>query len=364
MTVKKLIEVPEDLNEEFYQINLDIRNSFHKYRPPVDLFRFHEEVSRIEPYYTVGGRLSNEQVAEYERLVQEGFAFVSRKDHSVYVKHIAHQLDLVLVDKNLRPSEIADIFIQALTMRMEQFLDQPVRVVYDRLHEDIMVLTEYLAQDIFRIKGLCRRLHLRHTLARHSVNCGIFGLALFLIGQADDFANQQELNRKALDNFAVGLFLHDMGMTKVPAFIRDKTKTLTPDEQQKVLQHVKAGYEMLMKLELRFGELEKCVLEHHERVNGSGYPSKARDHDISYFGRLCGYVDSFCSMITERPYAKAMTVAEAAQALGSDERRYDKKISALLISLLATKKLHIEVQEIEAAPVPTADDDDQAVANG
>ena len=330
----------ESLNQEYYQINQDIRNSFSKFRPPLNIYRFHEEVARIEPYYMVGGRLSKDQVEELESLVDEGNIFVSRSDHSVYIKHISHQLDLVLVDKNLTPTEVADIFKTALTMRMEEFLEQPVKALYERLHEDIMVLTEYLAADVYRVKALVKRLHAKHTLANHCVNSGLLGLALYLMLHSEDFA-KNVVPRKSLDQMAVALFLHDMGMAKVPAFIRDKTTPLNVDEQQKIMQHVKAGYEMLVKLGVRFTEIERAVLEHHERLNGTGYPGRTKEDNLSYAGKLCALTDSLAAMITDRPYAKAMEPKEAAQALLKDEQRYDARLSKALMSLLMTDKLII-----------------------
>ncbi len=349
---RKLLDVPDSLNEEYYQINLDIRNSFSKYRPPLNIFRFREDIGRLEPFYKVGDRLSNEQVEDLERLVQEGFAFVSRSDHPIYVKHISHQLDLVLIDKNLKPSEICDIFMHALTMRMEHFLEQPVKAVYERMREDVLVLTEYLVGDIYRIKGLIKRLHKKHTLANHSVNSGIVGAALFLLLQSEDFA-KPEIPRKTLDNMTLAFFLHDVGMAKIPAFIREKTNNLTPDEQSKLLQHPKLGYEVLDKIGAKFPEAEKAVLEHHERMNGSGYPNKLKETEISYVGRLAAVVDSYCAMIADRPYSQGKDPELAVKEMALDEKRYDSKITKVFQAMVLTKKLPVATRELDAS-APTA----------
>ncbi|EPR44458.1 putative metal dependent phosphohydrolase [Desulfovibrio sp. X2] len=337
MADKKLSDVPENLNEEYYQISGDILDSFSKYRPPLDIFLFREDIARIETFFRAGDRLSNERVEELSRLVHEGFIFVSRKDHHIYVKHIAHQLDLILVDKNLQEGEIADIFAQALTMRMENFLEQPVKAAYDRLYEDIMVLTEYLWHDIYRIRALMRRLHAEHTLAAHSVNCGIMGLALYLRLNAEELKKQQ-VKRKVFDNLAVGLFVHDLGMSKIPLFLRTKTQALSRDEQAKILAHTTTGIEMLGKLDLRFKEVEACVGEHHERMDGSGYPQKQKGNDISPLGRLCAAVDSYCAMIVKRPFAPAMSPADACAALVKDEKRYDPRMTRALQAIVLTGK--------------------------
>ncbi|MFP5259346.1 MAG: HD family phosphohydrolase, partial [Acidobacteriota bacterium] len=225
------MEVPAGLEEEYYQISPGILQSFNRFRPPLNIYRFLEPVSRIAPYYKVGDRLSKEQSQELAELVSQGVIFVSRDDHAIYVKHISYQLDLVLLDKHLTESEIADIFQIALTRRMEAFFDQPVRLEFEKVREDVLVLTEYVWEDANRTRALARRLHPVHTLAKHAVNCGLLGLHLFLGSQPADFRHGKNA-RNSLDRSILGLFLHDLGMSRVPAIIRDKTKPLLPDEMQ------------------------------------------------------------------------------------------------------------------------------------
>lgn len=329
------IDVPEGLNEEYYQINTDILSSFNKFRPPLDIFFLKEDVVRLKPYYRVGGRLSMEQTEELPELTNQGLIFVSRKDHAVYVKHISYQLDLVLIDKNLHEREIADIFTQALTRRLEEFLDQPVKPVFQKLYTDLMVLTEYLITDIHRVRALMRRLHKEHSLARHCFNCGIVGLALYGFIYTNNF-EEGGVRRKFFDRLTLGLFLHDMGMSKVPKFIVDKESPLTTDERNKILQHPMHGVEMLAKLDIKYPELEQCVMEHHERLNGSGYPQKRSGDDISSLGRLCALVDSWCAMTTKRVYAEPMDRLEAVRALIADNG-YDTGLAQQLQVLLVER---------------------------
>jgi HD-GYP domain-containing protein (c-di-GMP phosphodiesterase class II) len=333
---KQRLEVPEGLNEEYYQINPDILASFSKYRPPLNIFKFKEEVARVTPYYQVGQRLSNEQIEELADLVKEGLIFVSREDHPVYVKHISYQLDLVLVDKNLKESEVADIFVQALTMRLTDFLDQPVQAVFEKLQEDVMVLTQYLWQDIHKIRGLTRRLHREHSLSNHSFNSGIMGLALYAHMNDKAFA-AGEIKRRTLDRLAVGMFIHDLGMTKIPIFIRKKDKPLTGDERTKMLQHPKLGYQMLSKLDLKFPEVEQCVLEHHERVDGKGYPQHSEMKDLGKYGRLCAVADAFSAMTAKRPYAPLKDPLTAASELARDNG-FDANATKALQAMVVTQK--------------------------
>ena len=328
----KKASIADALDEQYYQINLDILESFSKYRPPLNLYRFKEDVARVLPYCKAGERLTNEQVEQLALLVDEGFVFVSREDHPVYVKHISYQLDLVLVDKNLHETEIADIFTQALTRRLGEFFAQPVPMVFAKLWADMMVLTEYLYHDPNRIRALSRRLHQEHSLANHSFNSGILGLAVHISAHSKQYA-AGDVKRKFLDHLTAGLFLHDLGMSKVPPFLLEKDKALTAEDRSKVQRHTQVGYEMLAKLDLRFAEVEECVTDHHERLNGSGYPQKKQGQAIGQLGRLCALVDSYCAMIAKRPFATALEPAKAAAQLAQDPG-YDPEFSRVLQAMV------------------------------
>ena len=113
MARKRKAAIPDNIAEEYYQISQEILSSFPKYRPPVDLFQFRADIAQLYPYSRKGARLSNEQVEEIQQLCESGDLFVSRTDHPIYSEHIVKQVDLVLLDGNLKESECADIIIRA-----------------------------------------------------------------------------------------------------------------------------------------------------------------------------------------------------------------------------------------------------------
>jgi len=309
----------DDLNEEYYQISPDILSSFPKFRPPLNLYRLNEDTLQILLYKKQGERMDKEVQDELAGLCSDGNIFVARSDHKIYSKHISKQLDLVLVDENLKEGEIAEVFRYALTERLELFFEQPVKAIWDLLYKDLMVLTEYLWNDKNRVKALVRRMYTEHSLANHSFNTGVLGLWLFNKVFPGSF------NRRVYDKVTIGLFLHDLGMCKIPAFIRDKAKPLTNDERTKVNMHPLAGSKITLKLGLKFDELQFCIMQHHERLDGSGYPTKLSGEGVTPLGRITAVADSYSAMIAKRPYAEAKEPEQAVTELLADARRYDKK---------------------------------------
>lgn len=338
--VKGKAVVPENISEEYYQINQEILSSFPKYRPPVDLFQFREDIAQLYPYSRKGVRLSNEQVEEVQALCEAGELFVSRADHPIYSEHIVKQLDLVLLDGNLKESEAADIFVRALRSRCGDFVEQPVRPVFESLYRDLMVFTEYLWQDKHRIRLFMRRLHVGdHDLVNHSLNTLFVGLWLFIATSTDDY------KRRQLDRTALGLLLHDIGMSRVPQFVRNKTTPLKSEEKEKILLHQIAGAKMLQKLDLGFDELVQAIMEHHERLDGSGYPQHAKENQQSKFGKLCAVADSFAAMVTTRVYAPSKNPLSASKELAEDKTHYDSKYTVQLANAYLTNRFGTSEKE-------------------
>lgn len=317
--------VPDNISEEYYQISEEILSSFSKYRPPVDLYQFREDIAQLYPLYRKGQRLTNEQVDEVQALCRDGSLFVARSDHSIYVEHIAKQADLVLVDVNLKESEVADILLRALDMRLTDFLEQPVTACFEPLYKDLMVLTEYLTQDRFRSRLFMRRLPTEDRgVVAHSLSVMSVGLWLYLENPPSEF------KRRSLDRLALGLLLHDVGLTKVPAYVREKTTPLKQDEWEKIYAHPLAGIKMMQKINLSFDELNGAILHHHERLDGSGYPQKLKGETVSMAGRIAAVADSFAAMITKRFYAPAKKAMDAARELASDKVKYDVRYTVPL----------------------------------
>ena len=319
--------VPGNISEEYYQISEAILSSFPKYRPPLDLFRLKEEVAQLQLFIRKDTRITNEQIEELAALCATGNLFVSRADFPVYSKHIVKQLDLVLVDSNLKEGEVVDLTIQALGLKLAAFFDQPVKPVFDSLREDAHVATEYLWQDKHRLRLYLRRLNTGdHSLINHSLNTFIIGMWLLCATQKED------IRRKEFDQAALGLLIHDVGMAKIPAFILDKAAPLKPEEWEKIPPHPLVAMKTVQKLEIGSEEIRGIALEHHERLDGSGYPQKLKGDGISRHGRLAAVADSFSAMIQKRPGRDQFSQLDAAKALANNKQHYDSRFTTPLMT--------------------------------
>ena len=321
------IIAPESIAEEYYQINEAILSSFPKYRPPLDLFLFKEDIAQLQRLVKKDTRITNDQIDQIFAYCRKENLFVSRADFPIYSTHIVKQPDLVLVDRNLKPGEVADITLTALAQRLAAFYEQPVKLAYDALHEAALVVTEYVWQDHNRLGLYMQRLFTGdHSLVRQALNAFSVGLWLFCR------VSGAELHRRQFDRVAAALLIHDVGMAKVPAFILGKTSPLKPDEKEKIPHHPMMGMKVVQKLDVMNEEIRAIIMEHQERMDGSGYPHRLRKNEISWLGRLSATADSFAAMIQKRPYAAAIPPEKAARVLASDITRYDSAFTAPLAS--------------------------------
>lgn len=96
-------------------------------------------------------------------------------------------------------------------------------------------------------------------------------------------------------------FLHDIGKSKIDDSILNKPGKLTPDEFEEVKRHTKYGYEIIRN-STDDEEIALGALQHHERMDGSGYPEGIKDQDISKVGRIVAVADIYSAMISSRVY--------------------------------------------------------------
>lgn len=109
-------------------------------------------------------------------------------------------------------------------------------------------------------------------------------------------------------------WLHDLGMVSVPAAILGKHNLLTTDEIWLIQQHVEAGIRMLQHIDFP-GPVIALIAQHHERVNGTGYPLGLQGDAILRGAQLIGMADVLDAMTRERPYQPAQSMAQALDTL-------------------------------------------------
>ena len=112
----------------------------------------------------------------------------------------------------------------------------------------------------------------------------------------------------------IGLLL-DIGKIKLPRYLLEKQGRLTAEEYEEAKRHVAHGIAILTQTPNIDPEVLEGIEQHHERMNGSGYPNGHVGDEIGIYGRMAGIVDTFAALTNHRPYAAAASSYEALRSL-------------------------------------------------
>ena len=115
--------------------------------------------------------------------------------------------------------------------------------------------------------------------------------------------------------------LHDIGKIKVDSAILSKPEKLTIEEYETVKLHSQEGY-LLIK-DYVSEDIANGVLMHHERLDGTGYPSQLKGNDISFFAKLIMVADAYDAMTVNRVYRSEVLWMDALVELKKDVEKYD-----------------------------------------
>lgn len=124
-------------------------------------------------------------------------------------------------------------------------------------------------------------------------------------------------DNETLRSLGVAGMLHDLGKLAIAPEVLGKTTPLSPDELQMIEQHPIESIRRIGDDPLVTTEMRQMILQHHERVDGKGYPLGLRGHELALGSRLLAIVDSFHAMIGRRAYRSSMTPADATRVMNS-----------------------------------------------
>lgn len=139
------------------------------------------------------------------------------------------------------------------------------------------------------------------------------------------FAHYLGYPKQECEKLALMGYLYDVGMAKVPQAIRHKKGTLTNEDKQEIKLHVAYSLHLLSPLKLE-SEYVLAIEQHHERLDGSGYPYGYLGTKIHKFSRMLAIVDTYDALTTARKYKAALSPTAAMNELSNPDLGYDQKL--------------------------------------
>jgi putative nucleotidyltransferase with HDIG domain len=131
-------------------------------------------------------------------------------------------------------------------------------------------------------------------------------------------ARKMGLSEEQLNGIQTAATLHDIGKIYVPSEILSKPARLSDAEFSIVKIHARAGYEILQSIDFGW-PVAQIILQHHERLDGSGYPSGFQDRAILLEAKILAVADVVEAMTAHRPYRSAHSLKEALEEIAKHQ---------------------------------------------
>ena len=145
------------------------------------------------------------------------------------------------------------------------------------------------------------------------------------------------LSQEKIEGIRMACSIHDIGKLSIPAEILTKPSKLTDIEFSLIREHSGSGYEMLKDVESPW-PLAKVIGQHHERMDGSGYPQKLKGDEILIEARILAVSDVVESMASHRPYRPALGIEAALEEIENNKGiLYDVAVADACLTLFREK---------------------------
>ncbi|MEY9092438.1 HD-GYP domain-containing protein [Paenibacillus sp. RC84] len=301
-------------------------------------------ISHCQPGMRLGRHIYNEQgavlLAENVELTQ---SLLERlKTYGIDYLYIQDALTDDIVPNDLVSEETKLRLFTEIRSTFRKLMNEPGRRTlanYQHFGKSFRQQMDHVIDDLSRHKDamiMLGDIQIKdHYLYQHSLNVCLYTT---MLGMSHGY------ERDELMTLGLGALLHDIGKTQIAEEILSKPSKLSEPEWSEMEKHTVYGFQML-KDEANIPLLSAhCAFQHHERINGSGYPRGIKDEEIHPYAKWIAMVDSYDAMTTQRVYRKAMLPHEALEVImGGAGTLYDTDMLNLFRDKVAIYPLGVTV---------------------
>jgi HD-GYP domain-containing protein (c-di-GMP phosphodiesterase class II) len=205
---------------------------------------------------------------------------------------------------------------ETLCHLVAETLAEPRAGTLQSLPETVDILVHSYSKHPGILRAIATISNKDYTTAIHSVNV----MALTM-----NFCFRTGMNTEEARQLGLSALLHDIGKAQIPSAILQAPRRLTPEEFEAMKNHPLIGERLLRTINRLGAEIALAAMEHHEKLDGSGYPKGLQE--ISFSGRLIGIVDCYEALTNEdRPYRSAKSPIDTLKVIQEDVKagKYDR----------------------------------------
>ena len=160
---------------------------------------------------------------------------------------------------------------------------------------------------------------------------------------ASSIAEKMSIPKEQIDSIHLAGTIHDIGKMQVPTEILSKCGKLTGLEYDMIKTHPQAGYDILKTIRFQWS-IAEFVLQHHERMDGSGYPSGLSGNDILIEAKILSVADVVDAIVPHRPYRPALGIEKAKEEISNNRGiLYDSNVVDACLSIISDNNVGLNV---------------------
>lgn len=265
-----------------------------------------------------GVPLTEEQVVWLQKHLEKQMKAGSRQEKLAdYRKHIVESPEFESFSEDYHSS------IDKTRVTFNQVLEADGEVNSEELLESVESVLENCGGVFGNVIMMLQNMEeMDDSTYAHSVNVALLATML---------GRKLKMSEEEVRIVSVGGLLHDIGKLKMPEIIIQKPGRLSPEEFKIIQQHPLEGYKLLRNRGLS-EDILMCVLQHHERCDGTGYPYNAMGNRINKYAKVVAIANAFEALTSQRIYRDALCPFEAMRIL--EEERFEKYDIGYLLTFL------------------------------
>ena len=250
-------------------------------------------------------------------------------------------LDIGAYDYIIKPFEKNRVLISVANALRRQRLEIENRLYRQKLEEMVSQRTEALNHALNKLKktlmGTVRSMAMTVEArdpytSGHQKRVGELGAAI---------AREMDLNQDQIEASRISGQIHDLGKISIPAEILSSPRRLSEDEFSLIKTHPRVGYNILKPVEFPW-PMARIVLQHHERLDGSGYPQGLKDEAILVEAKILAVADVVEAISSHRPYRPALGLERALEEISQNRGRlYDPAAVEACLKIFSQRKFDL-----------------------
>ena len=242
--------------------------------------------------------------ADCEKILKYNALYVHESEYSKYEHH--YENVFAVPDVHITPPNFAERSAQiydTASMILSDLFSNPESVKnYVASKEVVDNILEVILDDDFSIKALLDIATQDYYTHTHSINVAIYALSL---------GRHLKLSRVELSELGEAALLHDLGKSRIDPTIINKKGSLTKTEFKEIQKHPMYGFAIALRLGIKNKKILYGIRQHHEKIDGSGYPFGFKGSQIPLYARIIGLCDIFDAVTSQRSYKDALSSFEA-----------------------------------------------------